>query len=117
MIEFAWSLPGSLKLKGLSGTKWILKETFKEMLPKEIYKRGKMGFGIPLGPWFRGELKDYWAGVCLSEKALGRGYFNRDRLFRLWDEHQRGARDHGYRLWALLMLELWHKEFAPEFKI
>ena len=117
VIEFAWSLPGSLKLKGLSGTKWILKETFKEMLPKEIYKRGKMGFGIPLGPWFRGELKDYWAGVCLSEKALGRGYFNRDRLFRLWDEHQRGARDHGYRLWALLMLELWHKEFAPEFKI
>ena len=117
VIEFAYRLPSQLKLKGINGTKWILKETFKDMLPKQIYKRGKMGFGIPLGPWFRGELKDYWAGTCLSVKALGRGYFNREHLARLWDEHQSGARDHGYKLWALLMLELWHKEFADDFKI
>ncbi|MFA6433245.1 MAG: asparagine synthase (glutamine-hydrolyzing) [Elusimicrobiales bacterium] len=117
VIEFAFSLPDSLKLRGLSGTKWILKETFREMLPKQIYKRGKMGFGIPLGPWFRGGLKDYWAGTCLSAKALDRGYFNKEALFRLWDEHQSGARDHGYKLWALLMLELWHKQFADDFKI
>ena len=117
VIEFAYSLPSNLKLKGINGTKWILKETFKDMLPGQIYKRGKMGFGIPLGPWFRGELKDYWAGTCLSAKALGRGYFNKERLFRLWDEHQSGAQDHGYKLWALLMLELWHKEFADDFKI
>ena len=117
VIEFAYRLPSHLKLKGINGTKWILKETFKDMLPRRIYKRGKMGFGIPLGPWFRGELKDYWAGTCLSSKALGRGYFNREHIVRLWDEHQSGARDHGYKLWALLMLELWHKEFAPDFKI
>ena len=117
VIEFAFRLPGNLKLKGLTGTKWILKETFKDMLPGRIYKRGKMGFGIPLGPWFRGELKDYWAGACLSDKALGRGYFNKGHLVRLWDEHQSGARDHGYKLWALLMLELWHKEFADDFKL
>lgn len=117
VIEFAFKLPGNLKLKGLTGTKWILKETFKDMLPRQIYKRGKMGFGIPLGPWFRGELKDYWAGTCLSDKALGRGYFNKGHLVRLWDEHQSGVRDHGYKLWALLMLELWHKEFADDFKI
>ena len=117
VVEFAYRLPSHLKLRGINGTKWILKETFKDMLPRQIYKRGKMGFGIPLGPWFRGELKDYWAGTCLSAKALGRGYFNREHLFMLWDEHQSGARDHGYKLWALLMLELWHKEFAPDFKI
>jgi asparagine synthase (glutamine-hydrolysing) len=117
VIEFAFSLPEHLKLKGINGTKWILKETFKDMLPRQIYSRGKMGFGIPLGPWFRGELKDYWAGTCLSAKALGRGYFNKEHLFRLWDEHQSGGRDHGYKLWALLMLELWHKEFADDFKI
>ena len=76
-----------------------------------------MGFGIPLGTWFRGELKNYWAATCLSQKALGRGYFNKEHLFRLWDEHQRRERDHGYRLWTLLMLELWHKEFADDFKI
>ena len=117
VLEFAFSLPGRLKLKGLSGTKWILKETFKDMLPPEIYRRGKMGFGVPLGPWFRGELKGYWQETCLSQKALGRGYFRPEALFKLWDEHQQGRRDHGYKLWALLMLELWHRQYADEFKL
>lgn len=117
VLEFAFRLPGHLKLKGLGGTKWILKETFKDMLPREIYGRGKMGFGIPLGIWFRGDLKDYWAGTCLSQKALGRGYFRPEALFKLWDEHQQGRRDHGYKLWALLMLELWHRQYADDFKL
>jgi len=117
VLEFAFSLPGNLKLKGLKGTKWILKEAFKDMLPPDIYSRGKMGFGIPLGIWFRGELKDYWAGACLSQKALGRGYFKPEALYRLWDEHQNGRRDHGYKLWALLMLELWHRQYADDFKV
>jgi asparagine synthase (glutamine-hydrolysing) len=68
-----------------------------------------MGFGIPLGGWFRGPLKDYWADRVLSREALGRGYFEEKRLRALWNEHQRGRRDNGYRLWALLMLELWHR--------
>ncbi len=117
VLEFAFSLPGNLKLKGLTGTKWILKETFRDMLPPEIYSRGKMGFGIPVGLWFRGELKDYWAGACLSKKALDRGYFKPEEVFRLWDEHQAGRRDHGYKLWALLMLELWHRQYADGVKI
>ncbi len=117
VLEFAFSLPGNLKLKGLNKTKWILKETFRDMLPPGIYRRGKMGFGVPLGIWFRGELKDYWTGVCLSEKALGRGYFKPEALTRLWNEHQGGLRDHGYKLWALLMLELWHRQYADGFRI
>lgn len=117
VMEFAFLLPEHMKLRGITGTKWLLKEAFKDMLPPQIYKRGKMGFGIPLGLWFKGELKDYWAGACLSQKALGRGYFKPEALRRLWDEHQRGARDHGYRLWALLMLELWHRQFADDFKL
>ena len=117
VLEFAFSLPGNLKLKGLTGTKWILKETFKDMLPTEIYSRGKMGFGIPIGIWLRGDLKDYWAGACLSKKALDRGYFKPEALFRLWDEHQAGRRDHGYKLWALLMLELWHGQYADDFRV
>ncbi|HNW42950.1 MAG TPA: asparagine synthase (glutamine-hydrolyzing) [Elusimicrobiales bacterium] len=117
VLEFGFRLPGNLKLKGLGGTKWILKETFKDMLPPEIYRRGKMGFGVPLGPWFRGELKEYWAGLCLSQKALARGYFKNEELMRLWDEHQGGRRDHGYKLWALMMLELWHRQFADDYKV
>jgi asparagine synthase (glutamine-hydrolysing) len=117
VLEFGFSLPGELKLRGYSGTKWILKEAFRHLLPPEIYGRGKMGFGVPLGPWFRGELKEFWAGHCLSQKAVGRGYFKSDALYRLWDEHQSGRADHGYKLWALLMLELWHNRYADDYKV
>jgi len=107
-VELAFRLPGEWKLKGLRGHKWIMKEAFKDLLPDSIRKRGKMGFGIPLGPWFRGPLKGFWQDHVLSRAALERGYFNETALRRLWEEHQTGRRDHGYRLWALLMLELWH---------
>ena len=117
LMEFVYPLAGDLKLKGLNRTKWLLKETFRDLLPGRIYKRGKMGFGIPLGSWFRGQLKKTWADACLSERALARGYFREEELFRLWDEHQTGKRDHGYKLWNLLMLELWHQRFLPDYKI
>ncbi|MCK4935209.1 MAG: asparagine synthase (glutamine-hydrolyzing) [Elusimicrobiales bacterium] len=117
VMEFAFRLPGNLKLRGLNKTKWILKETFKDMLPKTICARGKQGFGIPMGQWFRGALKDYWFSICLSEKALNRGYFKKEVLFKIWDEHQKGKRDHGYHMWALLMLELWHNAYLDDFKL
>ncbi|MDE2143659.1 MAG: asparagine synthase (glutamine-hydrolyzing) [Elusimicrobia bacterium] len=111
-VELAYRMPGDWKLKGLRGHKWIFKEAFKDLLPEEILTRPKMGFGIPLGTWFRGPLKDYWADHVLSKDALGRGYFTEKGLRGMWDEHQSGGRDHGYRLWALLMLELWHRHAA-----
>jgi asparagine synthase (glutamine-hydrolysing) len=107
-VELAYRMPGDWKLRGLTGHKWIFKEAFKDLLPPEILTRKKMGFGIPLGAWFRGPLKDYWADRVLSRDALSRGYFNEKALRELWDGHQSGRRDNGYRLWALLMLELWH---------
>jgi hypothetical protein len=69
-----------------------------------------MGFGIPLGTWFRGPLKNFWEAHVLSPQALARGYFAEKALLKLWEEHQSARRDHGYRLWALLMLELWHEK-------
>ncbi len=117
LAEFVYTLPGNLKLKGFSKTKWIMKETFRELLPKEIYSRGKMGFGIPLGEWFRGTMKKTWEENCLSDKALARGYFDKEQLLALWNEHQSFKRDNGYRLWAVLMLELWHKKFMPDYKL
>jgi asparagine synthase (glutamine-hydrolysing) len=108
-VELAYRMPGDWKLRGLSGHKWIFKEAFKDLLPREILSRKKMGFGIPLGAWFRGPLKDYWADHVLSKEALDRGYFTEKGLRALWDAHQSGRHDNGYRLWALLMLELWHR--------
>jgi asparagine synthase (glutamine-hydrolysing) len=110
LMELVFRMPGDWKLKGLKGHKWILKQAFKDALPPSIQKRKKMGFGIPLGPWFRGQLKDYWRDLVLSPRALARDYFNEAALRSIWDEHQSGRRDHGYRMWALLMLELWHRE-------
>ncbi|MFA6029914.1 MAG: asparagine synthase (glutamine-hydrolyzing) [Elusimicrobiota bacterium] len=115
-VELVYGLPGDWKLKGLRGHKWILKKAFAKELPASIHRRGKMGFGIPLGPWFRGRLKDYWRDHVLSSAALGRGYFERSALEAVWNEHQSGRRDHGYRMWALLMLELWHRQYEPDFK-
>ncbi len=109
-MELAYRMPGEWKLKGLRGHKWILKRAFADKLPPRIRRRGKMGFGIPLGPWFKGKLRDYWWDTVLSRKAVGRGYFREEALRRIFDEHQSGLRDHGYRMWALLMLELWHLE-------
>ena len=115
-VELAFNMPGDWKLKGLMGHKWILKQAFAKQLPQSIQKRGKMGFGIPLGPWFRKDLKKFWEDHVLSPEALARGYFNRTALERMWEQHQTGKRDHGYRLWALLMLELWHRQYLPDFK-
>ncbi|OQA91406.1 MAG: Asparagine synthetase (glutamine-hydrolyzing) 1 [Elusimicrobia bacterium ADurb.Bin231] len=110
ILEFAASLPSSWKVRGIT-TKYILKKTFKNFLPPEIMRRGKMGFGIPLSRWFRTDWKDYFISTVLSGKACARGYFKRSEVRNLYDEHLSGKRDHGYRLWALLMLELWHKVY------
>jgi asparagine synthase (glutamine-hydrolysing) len=108
-VETVFRMPGDWKLKGLRGHKWIMKEAFKDLLPEEILGRGKMGFGIPLGDWFRGPLKGFWEEHVLSRQALARGYFQESGLRAIWEQHQSGRLDQGYRLWALLMLELWHR--------
>jgi asparagine synthase (glutamine-hydrolysing) len=117
VMEFAASLPGTYKLNRQHGAKWILKEACRDLLPPEIRQRGKMGFGIPLGRWFRGELHGFWRDHMFSTQALRRGYFNLDFLKQLEDEHMSGRYDHGYRMWNLLMLELWHENFAPDFRL
>ncbi len=115
-VEAVYRMPGNWKLKGLKGHKWILKRAFDNHLPKSITKRPKMGFGSPIGPWFRGKLKKYWEDRVLSPTALSRGYFDPKALERMWEQHQNREWDHGYRLWGLLMLELWHEQYLADFK-
>ena len=108
--DFAARIPSNLKLKGLT-TKYILKKALEGLVPREIIHRRKHGFGVPLGRWFRTDLKDYVREVLLSPRALRRGYFREEVLRRLIAEHQNGKRDHGHRLWTLLTLEMWHRVF------
>lgn len=111
VMEFAASLPESLKLKGWR-KKYFLKRAFKGILPEEILKRPKTGFGVPLDAWFRNDLRDMAYDVLLSRKAIERGYFRTVEVRNLLDTHCEKTADHSYRIWALLVLEMWHLQFA-----
>jgi asparagine synthase (glutamine-hydrolysing) len=112
-LEFAAGIPSKLKLKGMT-TKYILKRALAGIVPDEIIRRKKHGFGVPVGLWFRTSLKRYLNETLLSPEALQRGYFHESSLRRLIEEHQSGKRDHGHRLWALLTLEMWHRVFIDQ---
>ena len=110
VIEFAASLPESLKMSGVE-TKSFLKKVAATLVPKEAIYRRKMGFGVPVGKWFRGEMKGFVREILLSEVSLKRGIIRPEMLRRYVDEHTAGERDHAFRIWALLMLELWYQRF------
>jgi asparagine synthase (glutamine-hydrolysing) len=111
VIAFAASLPSSLKIaKGLR--KRVLKQVAAALLPREIVDRPKQGFGVPLGVWFRGNLRELFADTLLSPASLQRGYFNPVFVRRLVDAHLSGRRDHTWRLWQLVVFERWHRLYV-----
>ena len=110
VIEFAASLPQNLKLRGLTG-KYLLKKVLRKLLPSENLDRRKMGFGVPIGHWFRGKMQPFLREVLLSEKALQRGLFKPEAVKQLIELHTRAERDYSAQLWTLLMLELWFNRF------
>jgi len=110
VIEFAASLPENLKMKRFE-TKSLLKKVAARLVPSEVIYRRKMGFGVPIGNWFRGEMRDFVRDVLLSESSLGRGLFKPSVVRRFVDEHTNSDRDHTFQIWTLLMLELWFREF------
>ncbi len=111
VVELAAVMPRKLKFRCGRG-KRILTETFGDLLPRSILRRRKMGFGVPLDHWFRNELKDFAREVLLDSRAQDRGYFRPEAVSRLLEDHQQGRFDHSYRLWALLVLELWQREWV-----
>lgn len=110
VVELAARLPIECKLHHGRG-KWILRQAFADLLPDPIQRRAKMGFGVPLDHWFRARLGDFAREVFFDRQALVGNYFRPEAVRRLLDEHRAGRFDHGYRLWALLVLELWHREW------
>lgn len=110
LVELAAAIPSNLKLRGAT-TKAILKEAARGLLPDAIIDRPKHGFGVPVGRWFRGELAPYAREILLDPAAQGRGLFRPGAVEALLDEHMRGARNHGQRIWLLLTLEWWHRLF------
>ncbi len=106
IIEFAWQLPLSMKLRNGQG-KWVLRQVLNRYVPKELIDRPKMGFGVPIDSWLRYELRD-WAESLLDEHRLEReGFFNVATVRQQWDEHRSGKFDRSYSLWNILMFQAW----------
>jgi len=106
LTEFAGSLPDSLKLRGLT-TKVVLREAFRRLVPASILGRGKMGFGVPLGRWFRSEMRSLVEEQLISSNSPLFEHLDRHQVLRFVNEHMEGKRDHGQKLFCLVTLSLW----------
>jgi len=105
VAEFAWRLPLSMRIRGHG--KWILRKVLERYVPRELFDRPKAGFGIPIGSWLRGPLRD-WAESLLAEDRLHReGYLVSAPIRRRWREHISGHRNWEYHLWDVLMFQAW----------
>ena len=106
VVEFAWSLPASAHLRG-DVTKWALRQVLARHVPTALTDRPKAGFGIPMGAWLRGPLRE-WADDLLTPGRLqADGFLDEAAVTRLWAAHRRGSRDHTNVLWNVLMFQSW----------
>lgn len=110
LAEFVAALPLEYKLQGRA-TKRLLRKAMQPSLPPQTLRRSKMGFGIPLARWLRGELNPWMRSLLLEGPFLKRGIFDPQAVRRLVEAHESGRADHRFRLWNLLLLELWYREF------
>ena len=109
VAEFAWSLPLSMRIREHQG-KWILRQVLYRYVPREMVNRPKSGFGVPLGTWLRGPLRD-WAESLLCESRLRQeGYFSYAPIQKMWREHLSAKTNWEYHLWDILMFQAWIDE-------
>jgi len=106
VVEFAWSLPNSMKVRG-GLTKRILRRVLYRYVPRNLIDRAKWGFSVPIHAWLRGPLHD-WADTLLSEKQLrDDGLFDPGAIRAVWQQHLSGSRNLQHELWSILMFQAW----------
>ncbi|MCA3245005.1 MAG: asparagine synthase (glutamine-hydrolyzing) [Azospirillum sp.] len=110
LYEFAWSLPPEFKLRDGVG-KWPLRQILVRHVPRELFERPKMGFGVPIDSWLRGPLRD-WAEDLLDERAMkADGLLAPAPIRAAWAQHLSGARENHYPLWTVLMFQAWRRRW------
>ncbi len=112
LMRYVFALPASYKIH-LGRRKWILRRAFADALPAWVFARRKMGFGLPLGAWFRGPLRDLVEDCLGAPSALLYEWVNPGPVRQILEAHGAGRRDHGHQIWALLMLECWLRGRSP----
>lgn len=106
VVEFAWRLPRSMKLKGQTG-KRLLRQVLYRYVPKELIERPKKGFGVPVGSWIRGPLRDWAEGLLNPRKIEAQGYFDSAIVRQTWDQHLSRAANWQDRLWNIIVFQAW----------
>lgn len=110
LLEFAARIPVSLKLKD-GRSKYLLRRILERRVPRSIIERGKRGFAAPIGEWLRGPLAAMTSDLLLDGRLRDRGIFEPREVERIWHEHRTHRAEHPHRLWQLVMLELWFRQF------
>jgi len=111
LAAFVSSLPDHYRIRGLR-SKWILREAGKKLIPDRILQRPKVGFRVPVNEWFRGEMRGFLLDHLQNGSSLTRAYYDARALDHTLAEHLNGRQNHEKLLWALLNLEIWHRQYA-----
>lgn len=112
IIEFAWSLPLSMKIRNGVG-KYVVRKVLERFVPPDLTDRPKSGFGIPLGSWLRAELRDWAESLMDPARLRSHGFFDATAVHKKWDEHLSGRRDWAFQLWNVLALQAWLESQTP----
>jgi len=110
IVEWAWRLPPAMRLRG-GDSKWLLRQVLHRYVPRKLVERPKMGFGIPIGEWLRGPLRD-WAEDLLSARGLDDAGLHAEPIRTVWSQHLSGRHNQQTRLWPVLMFQAWRHRWV-----
>src|SRR5919106_4595938 len=106
VVEFAWQLPLDMRTRNGQG-KWLLRRVLDRYVPRALVERPKMGFGVPIGAWLRGPLRDWVESLLDPRRLRDQGYLDPGPIRAAWADHLSGRWNRQYELWDVLMLQAW----------
>jgi asparagine synthase (glutamine-hydrolysing) len=111
LAEFVSSLPDDFRIRRMR-SKWILRQAGRRLIPQRILERPKVGFRVPVNQWFRGRIREFLLDHLGNGSSLTRAYYDAKVLDRTLADHMKGRQNHEKLIWALLNLEIWHRQYA-----